>query len=141
MAQERWKRVQGEKGYLISSWGRIFSLKSERIIRPYLHKSRSNYYLRIELNRKKYLVHCLVANNFLKNQKRELEILFPNANLQVDHLDRNTLNPNLKNLMWKTESENKIHRHETDIIKFGGKVYKTAFDKTFLDHIEGSQDE
>jgi len=124
MAKEKWKRLKEEKEYLISSWGRIFSTKTERIMKPNLHQSRSNKYLRIELNKSKYMVHVLVASNFKAKQYLNLITLYPRCVIEVDHDDRNTLNPAASNVNWKTSSENKVHRHRTDIITFGGKTYK-----------------
>jgi len=127
MGLEKWKRLKEDKSYLISSWGRIFSFKSKRMIRPYIHKSRCSNYLRVSLSNKKYMVHCLMGTNF---KAKQLEILkknyedFPATIFQVNHKDRNTLNPNENNIEWETETGNKIHMHETSIIKFGGKTYK-----------------
>ena len=131
MNKEKWKRCVTEKGYLISSWGRIFSLRTERVLRPYIHKSRAGKYLRIELNGKKYMVHVLMGYTF---KRKELKILkenyleAPNMVFQVNHKDRNTLNCNLNNIEWETEMGNKIHMHETNIITFGGKTYKGKFE-------------
>ena len=131
MSKEKWKRVAQEKGYLISSWGRVFSLKSERIIRPYVHKSRANMYLRITLNGTKYMVHILVPRNFKQNDRTRIakENNCSKLDLQVNHMDRNTLNPHYTNVEWITESDNKIHMHETSIITFGGKTYKGKFNE------------
>lgn len=119
---EKWKKVKEEKGYLISSWGRVFSLKRKRILRPYLHESRANVYWRIELNSNKYMLHVLVALNYKRKQYEELKKI--STNPQVGHNDRNTLNANATNLNWETDLQNKEHRHRTDIINFGGKTYK-----------------
>lgn len=119
MSKEKWKKCKSEKDYLISSWGRVFSLKTGKKLRPYLHKSRCNYYFRIELGGKKYFVHRLVADAFLKND---------NNKPQVDHNDRNTLNNNVKNLSWITEKENKQHLADTDLLIFNGKKYRLNYE-------------
>ena len=124
MGKERWKRVKENPQYLISSWGRIFSLKIERLLTPSIDKARCNYYVRIHLDGRKQRVHWLVALNFKRKQYEALKLLYPDAKIQVDHDDRNTLNNNVTNVNFKTESQNKYHRHETDIISFGGKIYK-----------------
>lgn len=123
MKKEKWKRIRGHKSYLISSWGRIFSLKSEKVLRPYIHKSRDNTYLRVEIDSKKYMVHVLVGLHFHFKQMNELQALFPEKELDVDHKDRNTLNCNENNLRWLTHSENISHFHETSKLKFNGKSY------------------
>ena len=131
MAKEKWKRLKEDNRYLISSWGRIFSLTSEKVIRPYIHKSRSNNYLRVCLREKKYMVHVLVAMNFKAKEYALIKALHPDKIIQVDHNDRNTLNCNVNNVSFLTESENKIHMHETNIIKFNGKIYRGIFNEHF----------
>ncbi len=96
---ELWTEIHTREDYWISSLGRIWSVKSKIYMKPYLHKSRSNLYLRVNLKGKKFMVHILVAVHHIPN---------PDNLKQVDHLDGNTLNPNKNNLGWKTESKNKI---------------------------------
>lgn len=124
MSKEKWKRVHSQKDYLISSWGRVFSIKSKKMMKPQIHQSRSNKYLRIRIGGTNYMVHVLVAFHFKQKQFKELKLLYPNETYQVDHKDRNTLNPNLNNLDWVTERENKLLRYETDVFKFNGIEYK-----------------
>jgi hypothetical protein len=130
MNKEKWKRIAQEKGYLVSSWGRIFSLKSSKIMRPYFHKSRSSTYLRVNLGGKKYFVHTLVATNFKKKEFQNMLLENPQATLQVGHDDRNTLNNNLNNISWETESQNKTHMWSTGIITFGGKTYRAYMERS-----------
>lgn len=124
MASEKWKRCKEDNQFLISSWGRIFSLKTKQFIKPYVHNSRVNKYLRVSLGTKKYMVHVLVAMNFKRREYEQLLIDFPNEKITVGHDDRNTLNPNLNNLTWETDSQNKEHSHRTSWVKFNGKEYK-----------------
>ena len=118
---EKWKPIKGAANYLISSWGRVYSLGSKKFMKAYIHKSRANTYLRVSIRKKKHMVHVLVADHFMAHQKNMLQEIFPEEKLQVNHLDRNTLNCNLSNLNWETESENKIHMHKTNKVFFGGK--------------------
>lgn len=131
MQKEKWKRLKQNKQYLISSWGRTFSLKSKRLLRAYVHNSRNNYYLRINIDGKKYMVHYLVAYHFQYNNLIKIceEKKLPPEAIQVNHRDRNTLNCNNNNLEWTTEYENKVHMHDTSIIKFNGKFYKLFKEK------------
>lgn len=124
MKKEKWRRVKNHPRYLISSWGRVFSLKREKILRPYVHKSCDNKYLRIEIDDKKIMLHVLVAIHFHTKEMRELQAKHPGEKLDVDHKDRNTLNPNENNLRWTTHSDNLKHFHETNALTFNGKTYR-----------------
>lgn len=128
MKKEKWKRVQGHSLYLISSWGRVFSLKREKILRPYLHKSRDSRYLRVEIDGQKYMLHVIVATHFHSKEMQSLKIAHPDKQLDVDHKDRNTLNCNENNLRWLIHSDNLKHWHETSNITFNGKAYRLTKD-------------
>lgn len=101
---ERWQVLNEDESYLVSSWGRFYSLKTEQFIKPYLHKSRCGTYLRVNIGRKKFMVHVLVAIYFVLNDS-------PETKTQVEHDDNNTLNPNCNNIRWVTPSENQRLRH------------------------------
>ncbi len=58
-------------------------------------------YDRINLNRKKFSVHRLVALTFLEN---------PEHKPYVDHINRNPNDNRLENLRWVTGSENNMNR-------------------------------
>lgn len=124
MQKEKWKRFISNKNYLVSSWGRVFSIRSNKILTPNIHQSRSSKYLRIEIGGEKWMLHILVGMHFQKKQFELLRSVNPASSIQCNHKDRNTLNPNNNNLEWTTESENKIHAHQTSTITFGGKTYK-----------------
>lgn len=123
---EKWKRIKGEKGYLISSWGRVFSLETQRVLSPYIHKSRTSKYLRVSVNKRKFMVHVLVAIHFKHDEMIKVKKRFPHEELEVDHKDRNTLNPNVSNVRWVTRSQNVAFFHKNSSLEFNGKVYKTT---------------
>lgn len=127
MNKEKWKKYYADKRYLISSWGRFFSLETKSLIRPYIHKSRANNYLRVSLRENKAMVHVAVAMSFKTKEFINLLNKYPHLkpeDLQVNHKDRNTLNPNVQNVEWTTEEENKLHLSETSTLKFNGKDYR-----------------
>ena len=69
-----------------------------RIIREY---SFNNGYVVCILSGKKYYKHRIVANQFIDN---------PNNLPQVDHIDNNKQNNNIKNLRWVSASDNLKNR-------------------------------
>ena len=56
---------------------------------------------------KSFLVHRLVAENFIQNSDNKPE---------VNHIDGNKLNNNLSNLEWVTRSENIVHGFNNGLI-------------------------
>lgn len=126
--QEIWKDIKGYEGlYQISNLGNVKSLErisynkygkisnriTDRILKPESNKGK---YLQVSLynkgKRKVYYIHRLVAIHFLENKENKKEI---------NHIDRNTHNNNLKNLEWVTPKENMRHLDENYDFNFGRK--------------------
>lgn len=100
MSEENWKLVEETgklptKGqYYISDKGRFYSTFTKRIIKEQTdHKG----YKYVEIGRKKYKVHRLVAKYFIPN---------PDNLPQVNHKDCDKSNNNVSNLEWVTNREN-----------------------------------
>lgn len=94
-----WKEIPNTDGlYLISDDGKVFSVRSNRLIKNQL--SNKGYY-RVELNfsgkAEKYSVHRLVAEAFIPN---------PDNLPEVNHKDENPLNNHVSNLEWCTHLYN-----------------------------------
>lgn len=103
MSNEIFKDIEGYEGlYQVSNLGNIKSLhcNKEKIMKPTIRSNNYQYYfvgLLKDGKRKYFAVHRLVAMMFIPN---------PNNYEQVDHLDGNKLNNNVKNLEWVTPKEN-----------------------------------
>ena len=100
---EEWKDVKGYEGrYQVSNKGRVKSLNykrqgSESILKP--HAATCGYLtvnLRVSGKTKILYVHRLVAEAFIPN---------PNGHKVVHHIDENTHNNKISNLIWMDEGE------------------------------------
>jgi HNH endonuclease len=91
--------VKGNTDYLIDKNGLIYSTKVNRIMKPQKHKEG---YSIIQLNLKHYLIHRLLAIQFIPN---------PESKPQVNHKDSNRANNALENLEWCTHAENMQHSY------------------------------
>lgn len=111
--KEEWKIISNVANdeFAISNLGRIINLKTQFFVRHYLHKSRGNYYLRVALGDKKYMVHVLVAKMFLEKLSVD--------QCEVHHKDYNTLNPAVSNLAWVTKNYNKAQMWYSKRVEFG----------------------
>ena len=121
---EEWRNVVGyENFYMVSSFGRIFSLKrtihrkngscynvKSKILSPRISSHNGILYayicLRNNGTRKVVAIHRLVAQAFIPN---------PNSYPEVDHIDRNGINNNVDNLRWCTRSMN-MNNEKTKIV-------------------------
>jgi hypothetical protein len=91
-----WKKISDE--YDVSIDGKIRNSKTNRILKQYRDKGGyQTLGLRINNVRKKYYVHRLVAEAFIPNYSK---------NLQVNHIDGVKHNNNVSNLEYVTSYEN-----------------------------------
>ncbi|MEG9208263.1 NUMOD4 domain-containing protein [Lactococcus garvieae] len=98
---EEWRDIVGyENIYQVSNLGRVRSLHYGRI-RILAQAENIDGYLVVNLcvnmNKKSLRVHRLVASAFITN---------PQNKPQVNHIDENKKNNQIKNLEWTTEKEN-----------------------------------
>lgn len=120
MKKEIWKFVPGaNKLYKISSYGNVFSVKNNQNIKHmYIgNKEVERRYpavnMRINGVWKKFLVHRLVAESFLKKE---------DGKTYVNHKDCNKRNTNVTNLEWCTCSENIKHAWKNNLYKKRNRV-------------------
>lgn len=103
---ERWKNINNFEQYLISNMGRVFSIKSKKIMIPTRDKKG---YLRISFysNGKSYTrkIHRLVAEAFIEN---------PNDLPEVNHKDENKENNMIGNLEWCSKRYNVLYGSALD---------------------------
>lgn len=109
--KEVWKDIEGYEGlYQVSNYGRVKSLartkmnhgKSQLIPERIMSQEKnSSGYLRVNLyknsDRKRMLVHRLVAHAFISN---------PENKPCIDHIDTDKTNNHADNLRWCTQKEN-----------------------------------
>lgn len=110
-----WKPIKGyEDRYEVSDIGEVFSLRSNRLIRPIkINSGYLSYRLTVKGKTKHQLAHRLVAEHFLQN---------PDGKRTVNHKDGNKLNNHVSNLEWMTHSEQHLHAFQN------GRENPTAFE-------------
>lgn len=100
--QEEWRDIKDyENLYAVSDKGRVMNLKSGRILKAGVN---SHCYEWVALCKdgkvKQCTIHRLVAEAFLEN---------PNNLPQVNHVDEDPTNNDVRNLAWVTASQNNRH--------------------------------
>ena len=88
--------------YLIYEDGRVFSKKSNKFLKPRLHRGG---YQQVSLCKdgksKNHYIHRLLGVHYIEN---------PNNKPQIDHINRIKTDNRLCNLRWTTRSENCINK-------------------------------
>jgi len=113
--QEIWKDVIGYEGlYRISDYGNVYSVKTNKVMKPWLAGNSTKYYnvtLSNNKETKRVRNHRLVAEHFIDN---------PLNREQVNHIDGNPINNHVSNLEWVSNRENQSHR----FLRSGNKTSK-----------------
>jgi len=110
---EIWREIPSRPKYQVSNLGRIRRIKT-KIGLPYCKPltvqmpNKYQAYVTINLQRKRFYIHRLVALAFIPN---------PNNLPQVNHIDGNKANNAVYNLEWVTRSENGLHAYKVLHIK------------------------
>jgi len=101
---EEWKKIPGHSIYKISSFGRVYSRKTNRYLKVV---DRKDGYVRVYIDEKSYYVHVLVAKAFFGDPPSFLK------KPVVDHIDENKDNNNINNLEWIEFNENVARAHRS----------------------------
>jgi len=123
---EVWKKIKGFEDYQISNLGRVkrisnFKYCNKKYLDNYILNQYENGkgYYRVKLSNngvvKMYMVHRLIAENFINNPKNYKV---------VNHIDHNKKNNNIKNLEWCTQSYN-VNQFNKFFPLIGTKTRKT----------------
>jgi len=93
---QEWKKIEGKPNYSVSNDGNVRNDKTGRILK--LHKGTAGYY-QVMLGRKTVplYVHRIVATAFIPN---------PEGLPQVDHINGDKSDNQVKNLRWVSVSDN-----------------------------------
>jgi hypothetical protein len=89
--------------YEVNEHGEVRNIKTKHVLTPCANKKG---YLKINLNKKSFFIHRLVAKAFIPN---------PENKPFVNHIDGNKANNNVNNLEWVTNSENMIHAYKNGL--------------------------
>lgn len=123
---EIWKKIKGFEDYEVSNLGNVkrisnFKFCNKNYLDNYFLKQKDNGkgYFRVKLSNngvvKMYMVHRLIAENFIEN---------PNNYKVVNHIDHNKKNNNIENLEWCTHSHN-VNEFNKYLPLIGTKTRKT----------------
>lgn len=130
--REHWIEVKGYSDYEVSNFGRVRNKKTGKILSQSLN--RKGGYNRVSLNGEHKYVHRVVADSFYEGDHSKMD---------VNHIDGNKNNNDLRNLEWCTRKENIRHAFDTGL-KFPStiKVVRCKFCKHRYDYdiCEGKPD-
>lgn len=117
LPNEKWEILDKEKDYMISNYGRCYSIKNNRILKPMLNNSG---YLKYDIRRmkdgkdiyrKQLLAHVAVVMKFGdKNGNKNITCKYS----QIDHIDKNKFHNTPNNLEIVSPKEN-CRRRDTVI--------------------------
>lgn len=98
---EEWRELSINNNYEVSSLGNVRNKKTKRILRAFCKGGYSIVGLSLNGKTKSHAVHQLVGLCFIDN---------PEKKPHINHIDKNGLNNNVKNLEWNTAGENNAHK-------------------------------
>jgi len=124
------KIIGYENNYLIFNNGDVFSLHTNRNLKPATNKQTGYKHVALWQNGvgKSHAIHNLVAEHFVNKIEGKLE---------VNHIDGVKTNNNWDNLEWVTSSENSFHAVEFGLRVYTNRLTYTEFLECLDDVIHG----
>ena len=109
---ELWVPIKEYETYMISSYGNIKNVNTNKLLKRILVGSYYNVGLYNGNITEQFQIHRLVAKHFIYNDN-------PIKKTLIDHVDNNKLNNNASNLRWASQTDNinnynKYHKPEMD---------------------------
>ena len=122
--KEQWKDIPDFPMYKVSTWGRVLSKFSNKLLKPTVtYKGSKNNYLRVTLSKYKGAkrvagkqdksMHELVLNTFSEDTHKESEVI---------HLNGIPWDNRLENLAYETSTDNLQDTSKVQLYKFNPKV-------------------
>ena len=95
-----WVQLKEDKAYEINIDSYPYEIRRIGKVKP-IKKGNKNGYKIVNLNRKSYYLHRIIANNFIDN---------PNNDIFVDHINGLKFDYRINNLRWVSRTENNRNR-------------------------------
>lgn len=102
-------KIEDHPNYSVSKNGEVYSHKRNKFMKQW---NRGKGYLAVEIDKKTYSVHRLVAVAFIPNPN-------PYKKKEVNHIDGNKHNNKASNLEWSTHQQNMKHAGEKHLMRKG----------------------
>lgn len=128
---EVWKIIEPYSNYLISNLGRVFSKKTNKILKPKMDDGYLRVFLSNEGKVKSHFIHKLIAQAFIPN---------PENKPIINHINSDRSDNRIENLEWCTVSENIKHGWKYGHIKgITGYTHTDEAKKSISDKKRGIQ--
>ena len=125
-----YRRIKDNKDYIICNNGKVWSIKRKIFLKT---RVCNIGYVRVNINKKCYTIHRLLATHFIDNPENKEE---------VDHINRDKKDNRISNLRWVSVRENRANKgdykrnknkepyiYEVNTTK--GKVWRISIQKNF----------
>jgi len=130
MKKEIWKKLDFNKLYEISSFGKVVSLQYGKRKLLSVNSLTVKGYVQITIKRKKYLLHRLIAKNFIPEEIGRNEVNHKNG-IKTDN--------RVENLEWVSRQENIEHAIKNNLHHHGEKTGSSKLtEKEVLEILESS---